>query len=84
MSKIFPRWKYHETEKPKVVRDEHEEKHLGEKWKDSPADHGIETHPGCNNLEHRDFWKTSIAQLPVTIEQANPPKKRGRPPKVAS
>lgn len=44
---LFPSFRYHATEEPRIVQDEEEDEALGEGWKSSPADHGIETAPGA-------------------------------------
>lgn len=35
---MYPKWKYHRTEAPKVVNDEQEEKDLGEGWEEAPIE----------------------------------------------
>lgn len=74
MSKIFPRWKYHETESPVVIHDADDEKSLGDGWKDSLSELGIETHPSKRS-------PFSIGQKPVFADEGSQEiqKKRGRP-----
>lgn len=33
----YPRWRYHATEKPKLVNDPVEDEALGDGWADTPA-----------------------------------------------
>jgi hypothetical protein len=42
----FPKYKYHATKAPKLVKSQEEEDALGDSYKDSPADFGVITHPG--------------------------------------
>lgn len=42
---MFPRWMYHATETARIVASEGELAALGDGWKESPADFGIETCP---------------------------------------
>lgn len=42
---MFPRWMYHATETARIVASEGELAALGDGWKESPADLGIETCP---------------------------------------
>lgn len=39
---MFPRWMYHTTETARIVASEDELAALGDGWKESPADFGIE------------------------------------------
>jgi hypothetical protein len=42
---VFPKWLYHKTEKPVIVKSEAEMKALGADWRESPADfHNEEIH----------------------------------------
>lgn len=41
----YPKHKHSKDGRHKVVNSVEEEEHLGDTWKDSPADHGIVTHP---------------------------------------
>lgn len=34
---FYPKWKYHATEKPRIVNSASEEKFLGAGWENSPA-----------------------------------------------
>jgi len=43
---MYPSFRYHATEEPKIVNSPEEEKELGKGWEDSPAAFGIETAPG--------------------------------------
>lgn len=77
MSKVFPRWKYHETESPVVVHSTDDEESMGDEWKDTFIELGIETHPSKRSpfgLE-RKF----VAAMDGSQEIQ---KKRGRPAKA--
>ncbi len=43
--KFHPRWRYHKTRPPQLVKSEAHLKALGEGWEDSPAKHGNHTYP---------------------------------------
>lgn len=43
----YPKFKYHASLEPVIVKNKQEEDQLGKDWKGSPKDFGIETHPAA-------------------------------------
>jgi hypothetical protein len=77
----WPKWKYHPSGKSKLVGSEVEEKYLGELWKDSPADHGVVTHPHSDEyLAMHENAGMTFSESDVEVGEA-PKAKRGRPKK---
>lgn len=46
----FPKYKYHPTELPILVHSKAQEDALSEDWANSPAEHGVITHPSAEQL----------------------------------
>lgn len=69
----YPRWKYHVELEPVIVKHEEEESSLGEEWADSPADHGIITHPSKEQAQ--------AAKLTAVPAESAEKRKPGRPRK---
>lgn len=63
---VYPKWKYHPAEEPRLVASPEADAALGDEWSNSPA----VTKP------------ESVQDEPKTDEYAPAPKKRGRPKKA--
>jgi len=85
-SVVYPRYKYHESHKPRVVKNAHEEHLLGDEWKDSPADFGVVTAPsveqifqqqtGVDMTQPEEETKQEAFQQPPEDEEGKPRRRR--------
>ena len=73
---MFPKWKYHRTRNPRLVKSQTEEDALGPSWVDSVIQFGIITCPS----EDQDEYDPSLDTAPQ--DSSEPAVRRGRPPKI--
>lgn len=74
---MFPKWKYHRTRNPRLVKSQTEEDELGPSWVDSVIQFGIITCPS----EDQDEYDPSLDTAPQDSTES-PAVRRGRPPKI--
>ena len=68
---MYPKYKYHAKKEPVLVHNEEQESKLGDKWKESPADHGIITQPSEEQQFEMDTAKEKGGRPKKTVESVD-------------